>query len=126
MRVWKKWGCSNEEIDINLDAISFDWPGGLLSRLRAPVAVPLPAYPPVAEHPVTLLVSRCHLATYQSYPVHLVYPVHRIALPVDTGVCSAQEMVYNGGFESGFNPVYVGHVGKGWGFFTNGGAANYG
>ena len=36
------------------------------------------------------------------------------------------DLVYNGNFESGFNPVAVGHVGNSWGYFTNGGAANYG
>ena len=35
-------------------------------------------------------------------------------------------LVYNGGFELGFYPVAVGHVGNSWGYFTNGGAANYG
>ncbi len=35
-------------------------------------------------------------------------------------------MIYNGGFEQGFNPTAIGHVGKSWGNFTNGGAANYG
>jgi LysM repeat protein len=35
-------------------------------------------------------------------------------------------MISNGSFENGFNFVSVGHVGKGWGFFTNGGAAVYG
>jgi LysM repeat protein len=42
------------------------------------------------------------------------------------GSCTGQELIYNGGFEQGFIPVAVGHVGRSWGYFTNGGAANYG
>ncbi len=41
-------------------------------------------------------------------------------------VCSGENLVYNGGFEHGFNPASIGHVGRGWGSFTNGGAAEYG
>jgi LysM repeat protein len=43
-----------------------------------------------------------------------------------SAACTTYEYVYNGGFEGGFNAVSAGSVGKGWGFFTNGGAANYG
>jgi len=39
--------------------------------------------------------------------------------------CRGNEQVYNGSFEQGFNAVSVGHVGKSWGYFTNGGATNY-
>ena len=123
VRVWKKWGVSNEEIDINLDAISLTGPAVYYHDYAPPVAVPLPAQPPVAQHPVVLPGEPLP----PNHPTTLpAYPVHPIAPPVDTGMCSADDMVYNGGFEQGFNPVYVGHVGKGWGFFTNGGAANYG
>ncbi|HRJ45616.1 MAG TPA: LysM peptidoglycan-binding domain-containing protein, partial [Caldilineaceae bacterium] len=35
-------------------------------------------------------------------------------------------LLANGNFEGGFNATAIGHVGKSWGWFTNGGAANYG
>jgi LysM repeat protein len=54
----------------------------------------------------------------------VVQPID-VVQPVD-GACYAEDRVYNGGFEAGFNPIALGHVGKGWGYFTNGGAANYG
>ncbi len=42
------------------------------------------------------------------------------------GACVGPNLVYNGSFEGGFNPVAVGQVGNSWGYFTNGGGANYG
>ena len=48
------------------------------------------------------------------------------ATPVASTSCTAQNLVANGNFESGFNATAIGHVGKSWGWFTNGGAANYG
>ena len=52
-------------------------------------------------------------------------PVRSAAVAAGRGVCRAG-LVYNGSFEMGFNAVAVGHVGNSWGFFTNGGGANYG
>jgi LysM repeat protein len=47
--------------------------------------------------------------------------------PVDqSAVCGGPDYVYNGSFEQGFNSTALGDVGKGWGAFTNGGAAVYG
>lgn len=48
------------------------------------------------------------------------------ATPVASTSCTAQNLVANGNFEGGFNATSIGHVGKSWGWFTNGGAANYG
>jgi hypothetical protein len=129
LRVWKKWGVPNEEIDINFDNVALYGPSPYHPYPVKPVH---PIYP---EHPVVDPV----------YPVHPVYPdkpvvgpVHPIApihpgcvdpcQPVipPVGVCAGPELVYNGSFEMGFNPVAVGHVGNSWGFFTNGGGANYG
>ena len=39
---------------------------------------------------------------------------------------SGPDLVFNGNFENGFNETGYGEVGRGWGPFTNGGAANYG
>jgi hypothetical protein len=36
------------------------------------------------------------------------------------------QFLTNGGFESGFKPIPLGMVGKGWGWFSNGGLAQYG
>lgn len=102
IRVWKKWGVPEVELDVNLDGISLTGPapyyapntgGGVL-----PIAAPVPAAAPA------------------------VAPVPA----AQAGTCAGGEFIYNGGFELGFNSVYVGNVGKGWGFFTNGGAANFG
>lgn len=104
IRVWKKWGVPEEEIDINLDAISLVGPAPY-GYWDPPVHKPYPKpdYPPIV------------------YP-----PVKPFPAPIPGGACIGQELVYNGGFEHGFNGVAVGHVGKSWGYFTNGGAANYG
>ena len=47
-------------------------------------------------------------------------------MPEPAMVCGGENLVYNGGFEHGFNPATIGDVGRGWGSFTNGGAAAYG
>jgi LysM repeat protein len=41
-------------------------------------------------------------------------------------VCNSENLVYNGSFEHGFQATPLGDVGRGWGAFTNGGAAAYG
>jgi LysM repeat protein len=102
LRVWKKWGVPDEEIDINFDAVALTGPS--------------PAgywTPPAPSKP-------------QPHTDGHHYPAGAAMAPIYGGACSAQELVYNGGFEQGFNVVAVGHVGKSWGYFTNGGAANYG
>ncbi len=121
IRAWKKWGVPNEEIDINLDAIALTGPAVYYHDYAPPVATPLPAYTYGKGEPG---VAPVYPTTKPAPPV---YPTHPIAPPpVDSGACMDEDRVYNGNFESGFNTVYVGQVGKGWGFFTNGGAANYG
>lgn len=112
IRVWKKWGVPEEEIDINVDAISLTGPAPY-----APFWKPSPHKP--AEPPVY------HKPEAKPYPppAHPGKPVYPAPEP---GVCAGPELVYNGGFEHGFIPTGVGHVGRGWGYFTSGGAANYG
>lgn len=100
VRVWKKWGIGEEEIDINLDTIALTGP--------SPYAHSYGTGGPVANAPSQPLPG----GSQQPAPAG--------------GSCSSQELIYNGGFEQGFNRVAAGHVGKSWGFFTNGGAANYG
>jgi LysM repeat protein len=104
LRVWKKWGVSEEEIDINFDAVALTGPSP--TGYWTP-----PAPPPPQPQPQT-----------DGYK----HPVGQAVAPIYGGACSEQELVYNGGFEQGFNVVAVGHVGKSWGYFTNGGGANYG
>jgi LysM repeat protein len=41
-------------------------------------------------------------------------------------VCTGPDLLYNGSFEQGFADTPLGEVGRGWGAFTNGGAANFG
>jgi LysM repeat protein len=110
IRVWKKWGVPEEEIDINLDAIALTGPA------------PYGHYePPVHDKPHYKHDDPSSKHDYPPKPKH-DYP----SKPAPSGACTGQELVYNGGFEYGFNAVAVGHVGKSWGYFTNGGAANYG
>ena len=117
IRVWKKWGVAEEEIDINLDAISLTGPApyGHYWPPHPAKPAPLPVEPPVVQKP------DYHKPDYHK-PVHPVDPIH----PPATDACTGPELVYNGGFEQGFIPTGVGHVGRSWGYFTNGGAANYG
>ena len=95
IRVWKKWGVPEMELDVNFDAISLTGPAA--GSKPTPSATPLPGHTPAA--------------TATTAPV--------------TG-CTDKNFVANGNFESGFNTTAIGHVGKSWGWFTNGGAANYG
>ena len=101
VRIWKKWGIPNEEIDLNLDSIALVGP--TVGGYYAPTAPQPTAQPTVT--PVT-----------NNKPV----------APTTEITCQGSEYVYNGGFEHGFNLVSVGYVGKSWGAFTNGGAAGYG
>jgi len=107
IRVWKKWGAPEEEIDINLDAISLAGPSSYSSapeKSAAPEGTATPAQAEAAASPVETAA----------------------ATPVTELVCRNGNDLYNGGFEQGFNPIYAGRVGRSWGFFTNGGAADYG
>ncbi len=102
VRVWKKWGAGEEELNVNLDTLSLTGPSA-------------------------------HAPTYSGWGPAPDAPAQPVAQPVDqpysapaVGSCGSQELIYNGGFEQGFNAIAGGHVGKSWGYFTNGGAANYG
>ena len=110
VRVWQKWGIPDQELNVNLDAIT-------LTGLAPGSAVVLPGTGgPVTTTPIGGGV----LGAGQS----------AVTLPavVQPGqaTCFNTEFLYNGSFELGFNPVSVGNVGKGWGYFTNGGRANFG
>ena len=138
LRVWKKWGVPNEELDVNFDAISLTGPSPYY--YQPPVATPY--YPPAPVRsrwpwrcrPPGLAVSGRAAGRWWSMPQPLPQPLppsgcgvpYDCRPPVDTSVCLGPELVYNGSFESGFNPVAVGQVGNSWGYFTNGGGANYG
>ena len=134
VRVWKKWGVPNEELDVNFDAIALVGPSGQWHG-QPPVVEPVhPVYPPVVEpvHPVYPPVVEPVHPIYPPVvePVHPIYPpvvepVHPV-YPLPEGACVGPNLVYNGDFERGFNAVAVGKVGNSWGYFTNGGGANYG
>ena len=93
VRVWKKWGVGEMELDVNFDGISLTGPAAGSQPAATATATPAPG---------------------------------QTAAPTAAASCSAQNLVANGNFEDGFNPTAIGHVGKSWGWFTNGGAANYG
>ena len=102
VRVWKKWGIPGEEIDLNLDSISLTGPavGGYYVPAPQPQPTAAPTTAPVTEH--------------------------KPSSPTTETTCQGSDYIYNGNFEHGFNQISVGHVGKSWGAFTNGGAAGYG
>ena len=122
LRVWKKWGVPNEEIDINFDAISLTGPSPYHHYPAQPVP-PIATLPAEPVHPVP------PIAVLPSPPVQPGPVCPQSGCPTPTppvGACVGPDLVYNGSFEMGFTPVTLGHVGTGWGYFTNGGAANYG
>jgi LysM repeat protein len=121
IRVWKKWGVPEEEIDVNFDAITLTGPspyGDMPEQWAQPMAkdemmAPQPPMGgPMMEKPMQ--------------PMQPMQPMWPMEPPQGELACGMGEYVYNGGFEDGFNPVYAGEVGRSWGFFTNGGAAGYG
>lgn len=108
VRVWQKWGIPDQELNVNLDAIT-------LTGLAPGSAVVLPG----TGGPVTTPIGGGVIGGNQGA---VTLPA---VIPTSPAACST-EFVYNGSFELGFNPVSVGNVGKGWGYFTNGGRANFG
>jgi LysM repeat protein len=113
VRVWKKWGVPNEEIDVNLDAI------GLFGPSPAPVHGPGPVYGGPGYGPQ-------HPSPGIGGPV-VSPPGYAPAQPEPaTQVCGGPNLVHNGDFESGFGPMGQGEVGRGWTAFTNGGAIHAG
>lgn len=139
VRVWKKWGVPEEELNVNFDAISLVGPSPYYDDqykdpidpgFNVPVVDPgyadpgyagpgYDTYPPVVDPgygypPVDPGYSNLPVDPGYSYP------------PVPAGACVGPNLVYNGDFERGFNAVSVGKVGNSWGYFTNGGGANYG
>ncbi len=97
IRVWKKWGVPQMELDVNLDAVSLT--GKPAGGQPAPTATPAPS-----------------TATPTPTPT---------SAPAEAVRCEGANQVANGDFEGGFNSVALGNVGKSWGYFTNGGAVHY-
>jgi len=111
VRVWKKWAAQDEELDVSLDAITLtgEAPYGTAAPVTTPVAIGGGVDGTIVHSSGSVVVIPSS-GTTQAQAVG----------------CYSTELVYNGNFEQGFNSTVVGAVGKGWGFFTNGGAANYG
>ncbi len=134
IRVWRKWGVPEEEIDVNLDAIALNGPSPYKHGHHGDVVVkPVgPTYdtPVVSDKPVVIPPAGTDSAVVippaATAPPVVIPPAPTAPAVVIPPAGCTVEFVYNGGFEQGFNPVADGHVGKGWGYFTNGGAANYG
>lgn len=128
IRVWKKWGVPEEELDVNFDAISLVGPGGYWYGKQPAhpgygdpsygIGGPVDAgygYPPIVDPGIV-----------DSMHVDPGYALHPPIYHTPAGACIGPNLVYNGDFEHGFNAVSVGHVGNSWGYFTNGGGAEYG
>jgi len=140
IRVWKKWGVPEEELDVNFDAISLVGPGshwfgqqpshpghgdsgygdlGYGTDLGYGIGGPVDpgyGYPPVVDP------GYIDSGFAVTPPIEAVPPIYY----TPAGACIGPNLVYNGDFESGFNAVSVGHVGNSWGYFTTGGGAEYG
>ena len=102
IRVWKKWGVPNEELDVNLDAISLVGMVGGMGHGMMEKPMPMPSMQGEMK------------------------PMGAMGKGQPAQSCGGPSLLYNGSFEKGFNPSSIGHVGKGWGSYTNGGAASYG
>ena len=115
VRVWRKWGVPNEELDVNLDGIALIGPpAGGIGGKESPRALfdwtqPQPEPQPAVAAP-KLPLEEPQWSPSAGKPE----------------VCGGPNMVYNGDFEDGFNRTALGDIGRGWGGFINGGAANYG
>ncbi len=109
IRVWKKWGVPNEEIDVNLDAIS-------LVGMVDPMPMPKMG---MGEKPMGP-------PSMQGEMMAPMKPMGDMGMSSMPQSCGGPNLLYNGSFEEGFNPASIGHVGRGWGSYTNGGAAAYG
>jgi len=108
IRVWKKWGVPYEELDVNLDAISLV---GMVDPMGKPMPMPMQGeMMPESGHPMQPMGGSMDEMKMGSMPQS----------------CGGPSLLYNGSFEKGFNPASIGYVGKGWGSYTNGGAASYG
>ncbi len=102
VRVWKKWGTTGKELDVDLDGISLWGP-----RVGHAVCLTGDCLKPP--------VSPCN------------GPCEEEAEQAPALTCSGANLVRNGDFELGFNTFHgFGDVGKQWKPFTNGGAAGYG
>jgi hypothetical protein len=140
IRVWKKWGVPEEELDVNFDAISLVGPSGRWHG-QQPIGIPMvdPSYTDTGYS------ESGYVDPGYAYAVPVVDPTVALYPPVidagysygdgssestmyyaPAGACVGPNQVYNGDFESGFNAVSVGMVGNSWGYFTNGGGAEYG
>jgi LysM repeat protein len=105
IRVLKKWGVPEMELDVNLDAVALTGPA------------PYHHYPPATATPTHVVVHPpVATATATTAPV----------TPPTVTSCTGPERIANGGFELGFTPTYLGMTGAHWTPFVNGGAANYG
>lgn len=137
VRVWKKWGVPEEELDVNFDAISlvgpspyyyeqYDHKGAVDPGYNVPVVDPGYADPGYSKHPPVVDPGYGYPPVVDPGYGHPPVDPGYSHPPVPAGACVGPNLVYNGDFERGFNAVSVGKVGNSWGYFTNGGGANYG
>jgi hypothetical protein len=155
VRVWKKWGTTGRELDVNLDAISLK--GAMPDDTVKPtVSFAAPAFPvagwdyEIEVHSTndvgvtrlefydgsTLVGSADYAETFAWQPAtpgsHTLKAIAYDAAgksashQADVVVGAEGTFLVNGGFEGGFAAVQLGRVGKGWGWFYNDARATYG
>lgn len=153
IRVWKKWGVGNEELDVNFDEIALEGPSAQHPMMRGdmkrddmermpqmggtggpvgdmPMGRPDTLKPEGREMPQGRMegpMQPVSMPMDAREPARDYPTTYRPQLVTgDTTACTGENLVYNGSFEQGFVDVPWGEVGRGWQAFTNGGAANYG
>jgi len=117
VRVWKKWGTAYKELDVNVDAISLYGPGPInLPPHKGGKVIVVPGKgAPEQNH------EEPGVVVIPSKPANPVPIIPGGAQQAPT--CPGPNLVRNGSFEDGF---VNGAVGKYWGYFNNGGLADYG
>jgi LysM repeat protein len=121
IRVWKKWGVAYEELDVNLDEIALVGPApdrGVRGHGKEQEMGPRDG--PMAGGTGGPVGSP---GMDGGYAGEVGWPGTPDNGPL---ICNGPDLVYNGSFEQGFADTPLGMVGRGWGAFTNGGAANFG
>lgn len=107
VRVRKKWGTPEMELDVNLDAISLTGPS------------------PHVYHPPATATSTPTVVVKPTQPGYTPVPPAS-PTPVTAVSCGGADLVINGGFENSFYSTPLGMVGTFWAPFVNGGNTRYG
>jgi LysM repeat protein len=129
IRVLKKWGVPEMELDVNLDAIALTGPSPHL--YHPPTPAPSTTSVVYVPAPSTTAVVYVPAPAPSTTPVYVPAPgpTPVSVAPTTTAPvlsCGGPELVHNGRFDRGFHQTPYGAVGVSWSPFISGGAANFG